>query len=104
MTFPRLVTPDAESQYWAVVRDCLREFHGMAAPLARRKVAALRKKLDELPGNRESFFHAEPFDVAGDIARNRLKIGNHLERYLHIRDVKHGNGLLTQVLRRPVKT
>jgi hypothetical protein len=32
------------------------------------------------------FFHAEPFDVACDLADHQLNVAQHLNRYLRIRD------------------
>lgn len=32
------------------------------------------------------FYHGEPFDVACNLANNPIRIKNHLEEYLEIRD------------------
>ena len=44
----------------------------------------------------ELFYNSEPFDVACGIAREQLNLEEYLDRYLHIRDVKHGNGISIQ--------
>jgi len=44
----------------------------------------------------ESFYHSEPFAVACEIAGDSLNIEVYLDRYLRIRDEKHGNGISKQ--------
>lgn len=36
----------------------------------------------------ELFYHAEPFDVACDLADNSLDVRDHLNEYLEIRDTR----------------
>ena len=85
-----------------MVRDCLREFHKMTTEKTRRRAMQLRKKIESMPnGSVEFFYHSEPFDVACDIANHPLNLEEYLDPYLKIRDEKHGNGTLEQVLRRP---
>jgi hypothetical protein len=63
----------------------------MTPELARRKANLLRKKIESLSNESiELFYHAEPFDVACDIAERRLSVKRHLHLYLQIRDEKHG--------------
>jgi hypothetical protein len=104
MNSSKIVPNDAKDEFWSVVRDCLREFHKMTTEIARRKATQLRKKIESMPkGSMEFFYHSEPFDVACDMANHPLKVERHLDRYLQIRDEKHGNSSLEQVLRRPSK-
>ncbi len=104
MSSSAIVPDDAKDQFWSVVRECLREFHKMATEITRRKAARLQKKIESMPSeSMELFYHSEPFDVACDIANHPLNLERHLNRYLQIRDEKHGNGSLKQVLRRAAK-
>ncbi len=67
--------------FWVVVTDCLEEIYG----LDHAKAGALSAKLrDNIEGTapRESrtlFYHAEPIDVAGDLAGQREKSLSELE-------------------------
>ena len=93
MSSSRVVPDDAKVQFWAVVEDCLREFHAMKQEAIRRKAGKLRNAIERSPtAELEFFYHSEPFDVACDIAANPLNVDVYLYRYLHIRDEKHGTG------------
>ena len=86
-----VIPADAQDRFWAVVRDCLREFHGMTSTASQRKAKHLREKLELLPdGVAMMFYHGEPWDVACNLAKEELDIGPHAERYLYLRDTKHG--------------
>jgi hypothetical protein len=76
----------------------------MTTEITRRKAAQLRKKIESMPKeSMELFYHSEPFDVACDLANHPLNLERHLDRYLQIRDEKHGHGSRKQGLRRPSK-
>lgn len=79
--------------YWAVVEQCLHRFHGKDTAEAHRMVVQLQKKVDLLQPEsaRELFYHAEPFDVACDLAQKQLDIGDVLPEYVSLRE-----GLLTR--------
>lgn len=97
MTSSRVVPDDAKDEFWAVVEDCLREFHGMQPVAIRRKAGKLRNAIERMTAAElEFFYHSEPFDVACDIAEKPLNVEIHRDRYLHIRDEKHGNGISRQ--------
>jgi hypothetical protein len=100
-----LVIPDdAKAEFWEVVSDCLRAFHKRSVEGARRRTSRVRKDIENLTKSQiELFYHSEPFDVACEIARNPLEVGPYLERYLQIRDVKHGNGISKQGIRKRTK-
>ncbi len=86
------VADDAKNEFWAVVEDCLREFHRVKQPDARRKAAKLRNAIERMTNSEvELFYHSEPFDVACDIADRPLDLSDYHGRYLRIRDEKHGN-------------
>jgi hypothetical protein len=107
MNVSQAVSEDDKDVFWAVVQDCLREFHRMKPDAVRRKAKKIRKETDQLTTSQmELFYHAEPFDVANDIAGDPLDANTYRDRYLHIRDEKHGNGISKQYLqeRRKVKS
>jgi len=101
-----LVIPDdAKAEFWEVATDCLRTFHKMTADDTRRKVSRARNGIENLTESQmELFYHSEPFDVACEIARNPLVVELYLDRYLQIRDVKHGNGISKQIIRKRTKS
>jgi hypothetical protein len=101
-----LVIPDdAKAEFWEVVADCLRTFHKMTAEGARRKASEVRQGIESLTESQiELFYHSEPFDVACEIAHNPLNVEPYLDRYLQIRDVKHGNGISKQIIRKRTKS
>lgn len=97
MSASKVVPDDAKDEFWAVVEDCLRAFHGMKLEGIRRKAGKLRDAIERMTtGEVESFYHSEPFDVACELADNPLSVKDYLDRYLHIRDEKHGNGIAKQ--------
>jgi hypothetical protein len=101
------VSRAAKNEFWAIVKDCLREFHGMNQRLSQRKAKELRDAIERMKKSAEElFYHSEPFDVANDIAGKPLDAESHRDRYVHIRDEKHGNGISKQYLqeRHKVKT
>ena len=86
MKTSKLISCESQEHFWHVVRVCLREFHH-ASPTVLGRVSRLRQKIDDAPSDEaELFFHGEPFNVACGLARRRLPIEPHLQRYLEIRD------------------
>lgn len=85
---PSPVIPrDAAEHFWSVVRRCIREFHAKRSVSALGKATRLRKKVERLPVEElELFYHGEPFDVACRLAGRDLRVEDHLEHYLEIRD------------------
>ncbi|HEX8904227.1 MAG TPA: hypothetical protein VF771_05255 [Longimicrobiaceae bacterium] len=67
---------DLQESFWSAVRGCLVRFHRLSEIEAVRKVAEFRCRLEEAPPGvpLDMIYHAEPFDVACDLA------GNHLDR------------------------
>jgi hypothetical protein len=97
MSSSRTVSEDAKDEFWAIVEGCLREFHGMKQETIRRKAAKLRSAIEGMkPAEVEYFYHSEPFDVACELGGKPLNVASYLDRYLHIRDEKHGNGISKQ--------
>lgn len=56
--------------YWAVVNDCLQEIFGLAASEAEARSQKLRCELEKArpKSSTDLFYHAEPMDVAADLA------------------------------------
>jgi len=82
------IIPMAErDHFWEVVRGCIKSFHACCEDLALTKATSLQQRVNGMPVEEmELFYHAEPFDVACDLAGNRLDVKNYLQRYLEIRD------------------
>jgi len=99
MNSSKVVPDDAKDEFWAVVADCLHEFHGIKPEVSRRKAGKLRNAIGRLTTAQvEFFYHSEPFDVACEIADEPLRVEEHLDRYLQIRDEKHGDGSSRQIV------
>jgi hypothetical protein len=62
-----MIPHDEAEAFWAVTVDCLVEFHRLAPEEADARVASLRERLAR-SGARTMVYHAEPFDVACDLA------------------------------------
>ena len=91
MSLSDVVPEDARDEFWAVVRDCLREFHGISVGTAQRKARLLRKSVEARSDDAVMmFYHDEPWYVACSLARQKLDAEEHAERYLYLRDTKHG--------------
>jgi len=83
----KIIPEEDQEHFWSVVKQCLREFHAARTPSLLRKMNRLRVKVEKLPlEGMELFFHSEPFDVACQLADHPLRVEDHLERYLSIRD------------------
>jgi len=75
---------EAHESFWAAVRECLIEFHGSAGLDAVRDVAEFRSRLEQAPPgvSLDMIYHAEPFDVACDIANQQLDRQRFGDEYL----------------------
>jgi hypothetical protein len=82
------VIPKAEQDhFWSVVRQCIRRFHAGCASSTLPRATRLRKKVSLMAVEQmELFYHAEPFEVACDLADHPLDVKDHLDEYLRIRD------------------
>ena len=93
MKLSHVMPADAQDEFWSVVRRCIREFHADVSRSILSKANRLRKKVANLPVKEmELFFHSEPFDVASRLAGHPLRVEDHLERYLKIRDDDEDQG------------
>ena len=87
MKSSNVIPKDEQDHFWSVVRQCIRRFHVRCALSTLPKATRLRKKVSGMPVQQmELFYHAEPFDVACDLAHNPLDVKEHLDKYLEIRD------------------
>lgn len=86
MKTSNVISRETQKHFWCVVRECLKEFH-QAGPDVYRRLKKLQTAINGSPiPEIEIFFHNEPFDVACNIARNRIPMEPVLQRYLSIRD------------------
>jgi hypothetical protein len=69
--------------FWTVVEACLEAFHHVPTAQAHAKTKAIRMAIEQAPpgvtGN--SIYHAEPFDVACDLAGNSLDLHSNRQEY-----------------------
>ena len=81
------IQKDEQDHFWSIVGQCIRRFHAGCASRALAEATRLRKKVNGMPIEQmDLFYHAEPFDVAGNLADNALDVKDHLDEYLEIRD------------------
>ena len=82
-----IIPTDAQSEFWDDVVECIRVFHPSRLVRAMNGLDRLQDRLETVPIEAyEFFFHSEPFDVACGLASHPLKVEEHSERYLKIRD------------------
>jgi hypothetical protein len=82
-----VIPKDEQDHFWGVVRQCIRRFHTRCASSTLLKATRLRRTVNGMPVEQmELFYHAEPFDVACNLADNPIDVKDHLDEYLEIRD------------------
>jgi hypothetical protein len=87
MKTSNVIPKDEQDHFWRVVRQCIRKFHARCASRTLAKAARLRRKVNDMPVEQmEVFYHAEPFDVACNLAADPLDVKDYLDAYLTIRD------------------
>ena len=71
-----MINPKAADSFWHVVKACLAKFHGFSESEAEEAIISLRKLIESPPAGMSSdvFYHAEPFDVACDLAGKSLPL------------------------------
>lgn len=71
-----MIDPKAAESFWQVVKSCLAQFHGFSESEAEQASRSFRKRIESPPTGLSSdiFYHAEPFDVACDLAENSLPL------------------------------
>lgn len=87
MKSSNVIPKGEQDHFWNVVRQCIRRFHACCASSTLATATRLRKKVNRMPLEQmELFYHAEPFDVACNLADNPLDVKDHLDEYLEIRE------------------
>ncbi len=78
-----IITEPLRNAFWAAVADCLAEFHGRKLSEAKLAVFELRARAENPPDGLDSdlVYHAEPFDVACDLAGDRLDVAGRSAKY-----------------------
>jgi hypothetical protein len=80
-----MVSADLASSFWAVVQDCLVQFHGFQNDAASENVSSFRCRLPKGDGQKPSFddliYHAEPFYIACDLAGEELPLSQYQAAY-----------------------
>ena len=73
----------AQERYWRTIHDCLTALHHWSPAQTDDAIARLRKRLAvrEDPDFPVMIYHAEPFEVACDIAGQQLDYAAHREAY-----------------------
>ncbi len=81
-----MIALKAKDAFWEVVEDCLVEIHRLAKLDAHERSMDLRTRIESPPTGMSSdiFYHAEPFDVACDIAERQLDLSQYRLQYNHI--------------------
>ncbi len=84
-------TTRLKAAFWQVVSDCLLAFHGRTdEEQAMMEAMRLRVRIENAPGGIDSdmIYHAEPFDLACDLAQRKLDLSEHRERYDRLYDAR----------------
>ena len=78
-----MIRQQDKKAFWAVVRDCLVEIYGLSRSSARTRSKRLRDVMERAPERHygDIFYHAEPFDVACDVAGKSLDLSQYRARY-----------------------
>ena len=73
----------ARRSFWRAVEDCLIEFHHLKKAVARAQCVDLRARIDHPPPglSDEAIYHAEPFDVACNLAGKDLNLAQYRGPY-----------------------
>ena len=89
MRSSNVIPKDEQDHFWSVVRQCIRRFHDRSASRTLADATRLRKEVNAMPSEQmDLFYHAEPFDVACNLAEEALDVKDHLDEYLEIRDAE----------------
>lgn len=78
-----MIDTKAKETFWQVVEECLIEIHGLSKPEAHRRSRDLYTRIEATPAGMSSdiFYHAEPFDVACDMAGRQLALSQYRRQY-----------------------
>ena len=78
-----MIDAQAKNEFWDVVEDCLKEFHHYEDYKAKQAINNFSARIEDPPRGLSSdiFYHAEPFDIACDIADKDLELEPRRPRY-----------------------
>jgi hypothetical protein len=78
-----MIDAKVKETFWDVVEECLIEIHGLSKPDAQTRSMDLRTRIESPPSGMSSdiFYHAEPFDVACDLAGRPLDLSQYRPQY-----------------------
>jgi hypothetical protein len=78
-----MIDRESKQSFWKVVEECLVQIHRLEPMEARARSTDLRKRIEHPPRglDGDDIYHAEPFDVACDIAGNAFDIATYRKKY-----------------------
>lgn len=81
-----MITCVQKDEFWSVVEECLVKFHNQEKKAAHLASQLLREKIESPPVgiSGDIFYHAEPFNVACDIAGKELPLNRFRKQYEQI--------------------
>jgi hypothetical protein len=81
----------AKNKFWGAVEDCLVEFHGLSISQSHQMSNMLYERIESPPQgiSNDVFYHADPFDVACDLAEYQLDISETRSQYDKILNRHH---------------
>jgi hypothetical protein len=91
-----MVTGEVAPRFWAAVEDCLVTFHKLKRCEAAEKVTGLWRALPSTLGKStplaDMIYHAEPWQIACNLAEEDLPIARYQRKY---QEVLKQNGLIS---------
>jgi hypothetical protein len=91
-----MVTGEVAPRFWAAVEDCLVTFHQLKRCEAAEKVTGLWRRLpttvDKSTPFAEMIYHAEPWQIACNLADEELPIADYQVKY---QELLKQNGLIS---------
>jgi hypothetical protein len=78
-----MISRHAKDSFWEAIQDCLVEIYGLPRSKAVAKSSAFRKRVETASPQRHAdiFYHAEPIDVAKDIAGEERDLTKYRQQY-----------------------
>jgi hypothetical protein len=78
-----MIQKQDKNAFWNVVKDCLVEIYGLTPRDACVRSQKLRGSIEETPDRRYGsiFYHAEPLEVANDIAGKKIDLVKAQHKY-----------------------
>ena len=78
-----MIDSKTKDVFWEIINECLVEIHGLSQREAHKRSLDLRTRIESSQAGISSdiFYHAEPFDVACDIAGKQLDLSQYRPQY-----------------------